>query len=102
MQRVIVLGNSRPIPLGKYVHGVRAAIRHPERTYQHGLCGWAPVSGREVRWEFWRGLHNRINRHLTIGTDTRTTRRLLDHLRRHGRGCAWCGTRFIPQTINDR
>ena len=102
MQRVVTLGNGKQIPLGRYVAGIHDAIRHPDRTYRHGLCGWAPVTGREVRWEFRRGVHDRINRHLAIRTDTRAALRFLKHLRCHGRGCAWCGTRFVPQTVNDR
>jgi hypothetical protein len=102
VQRVVILGNGKQIPLGRYVAGIRDAIRHPDRTYRHGLCGWAPVTGREVCWEFRRGVHDRINRHVAIRTDTRAAQRFLKHLRRHGRGCAWCGTRFVPQTVNDR
>jgi hypothetical protein len=102
VQRVVTLGNGTQIPLGRYVAGIHDAIRHPDRTYRHGLCGWAPVTGREVRWEFRRGVHDRINRHLATRTDTRAALRFLKHLRCHERGCAWCGTRFVPQTVNDR
>ena len=45
VQRVVTLGNRKQIPLGRYVAGIRDAIRHPDRTYRHGLCGWAPVTG---------------------------------------------------------
>ena len=48
VQRVVTLGNGKQIPLGRYETGIHDAIRHPDRTYRHGLCGWAPVTGREV------------------------------------------------------
>jgi hypothetical protein len=102
MQRVIVLANGKQIPLGAYVAGVRGAIQNPTRTYSHGLCGWWPVSGAEIRHEFLRGLYDRINRTLTIRDDRRTAARHLRYVKEHGRECAWCGQRFFPKILADR
>lgn len=49
------------VSLGAYVRGVRLAIASPDRVFRSGLETWYPTSGAEIRRQFRRGLHDRIN-----------------------------------------
>lgn len=51
----------KAVRLGEYVRGVRFAIAHPEAEFKHGLTTWWPTTGAEIRRQFRRGLHDRIN-----------------------------------------
>jgi len=59
--KTIRLGNGHSVSLKAYVAAVKAV--DPARTYDHGLTGWAPVTGATVLAEFREGVHDRINRH---------------------------------------
>jgi len=59
--KTIRLGNGHSVSLKAYVAAVKSV--DPARTYDHGLTGWAPVTGREVLAQFHQGVNDRINRH---------------------------------------
>lgn len=61
--RVIALPaiSDRSIPLGVYVKGVKAALEQPETEFKHGLTTWWPTTGAEIRRQFLRSIHDRIN-----------------------------------------
>jgi outer membrane receptor for Fe3+-dicitrate len=61
-KRVIWLAaTQRMIGLDVYVAGVKAAIAQPDATFKSGLTTWWPVTGAEIRTQFRRGMHHRIN-----------------------------------------
>ena len=49
------------VSLGKYLIGIRHAMRHPDTEYKHGLTTWWTTTGREIRRQFRDGIHDRIN-----------------------------------------
>ena len=61
MPHMIRLGNGHRVTVGAYVAAIRKV--DPTKTYDHGLCGWGPMTGACVLGEFREGVHDRINRH---------------------------------------
>ncbi len=62
MHRTIMLPAVRKaVPLREYVRGVKHAIASPGTTFKHGLTTWWPTTGAEIRSQFRRGMHERIN-----------------------------------------
>lgn len=49
------------VPLGAYVKGIKTAIANPEAEFKHGLTCWWSCTGAEIRKQFRRGMHDRIN-----------------------------------------
>ena len=49
------------VPLGTYLKGVKAAIANPDVEFKHGLTCWWSCTGAEIRKQFRRGIHDRIN-----------------------------------------
>lgn len=64
--RCITLGNGLRVTIPAYIRAVKMAKAHPDQEFKHGLCGWWPVTGRQVVREFWEGVEDRINKHLRI------------------------------------
>ena len=61
-KRVIYLpAVEKRILLGAYVKGVKEAIANPDVEFTHGLTCWWSCTGAEIRQQFRRGMHNRIN-----------------------------------------
>lgn len=60
-KRIVTLGSGKRVGLGNYVAGVRTAIANPDVIYAEGLTGFGSRRGSEIRREFLRGLHDRIN-----------------------------------------
>ncbi len=58
--RVVTLADGRRVRLGEYVRSIKVAIGHPDHLFPAGLNGW-PQTGAEIRREFRRGMHERIN-----------------------------------------
>ena len=52
---------NKRIPLGAYVRGIKQAIANPDAEFKHGLTSWWSCTGREIRQQFRRGIHDRIN-----------------------------------------
>lgn len=62
MKRYVTLpASNKRIPLGAYVRGVKAAIANPTMEFKHGLTTWWPVTGADIRRQFYDGLTERIN-----------------------------------------
>lgn len=62
MNRTIYLpAVGKSVSMKSYVAGIKDAIAHPDATYKHGLTTWAPATGAEIREQFRRGIHDRIN-----------------------------------------
>jgi hypothetical protein len=112
MQRTVTLSEGVRVKLGAYVKAIKRAKKNPERTFERGLSGWWPVTGREIVQEFHRGLQERITSGLPRSEPWRrpalredrkgATTRLLAHVRKHGRECRACDARFIPQGLWQR
>jgi len=51
----------RPIPLSTYLAGIRLAISNPDTLFKSGLRNCGPELGKDIRRDFLRGVHNRIN-----------------------------------------
>ena len=49
------------VSLGAYVQAIKTCKREPEATFKHGLTTWASCTGAEIRKQFRRGMHDRIN-----------------------------------------
>ena len=49
------------VPVGAYVHAVKAAQANPERTFSTGFTTWWPTTGAEVMEQFRAGMMDRIN-----------------------------------------
>ena len=61
-KRVIYLpAVDKRVPLGTYLTGIKAAIANPDAEFSHGLTCWSSCTGAEIRKQFRRGIHNRIN-----------------------------------------
>lgn len=52
---------NKRIPLRAYVKGVKQAIQNPDAEFKHGLTCWWSCTGTEIRKQFRRGMHDRIN-----------------------------------------
>jgi putative transposase len=63
---------------------------------------WRVVGSPAVLARYLPGRRGRPRIGIMPAQNSGVTYRFLKHLRCHGRGCAWCGTRFVPQTVNDR
>lgn len=102
MKQVIVLGNGKQIPINIYVHGIKTAKENPDATFKHGLCGWSPVSGREIVQEFFGMAQDHCNRGLTISQKDKNA--IISHAWKNGRHCHCrnCGNEFIRKNpFND-
>lgn len=53
--------HGRQIPLGIYVQGVKAAIAQPDVEFKTGLSTWWSTTGAEIRRQFLKSVHDRIN-----------------------------------------
>lgn len=61
-KRVIYLpAVEKRIPIGAYVKGIKEAIANPDAEFKHGLTCWWSCTGAEIRKQFRRGIHDRIN-----------------------------------------
>jgi hypothetical protein len=61
MQRTIYLpAIPVTVSLGAYIKAVKTAIRHPDAEFKHGLTCWWPCTGRDIRKQFLKGVHDRI------------------------------------------
>ena len=61
-RRVIYLpAVGKRVPLGAYVQGIKEAIENPDAEFKHGLTCWWSCTGAEIRKQFRRGVHDRIN-----------------------------------------
>ena len=61
-ERVIHLpAVNKRIPIGAYVQGVKAAIANPDAEFKHGLTCWWSCTGAEIRQQFRRSIHDKIN-----------------------------------------
>jgi hypothetical protein len=60
--------HNKQVPIGAYVQAVKTAIAHPNTEFKHGLTTWWPTTGREIREQFRRGMHDRINQAIPYTT----------------------------------
>ena len=102
---VIGIAGGLQMPLGHYIATVRHAIRNPGARFHRSFCGWWPATGHEIRQQFGRGVHDRINRHQDDRDDRKgPTARLLKRMRagKITRSCKWCGSPVPhPTSVND-
>jgi hypothetical protein len=61
MRTIYLPAPQRTITLRSYVDGVKHAIANPDATFPSGLTTWWPTTGREIREQFRRSIHDRIN-----------------------------------------
>lgn len=52
---------NRTVTLRAYVEAVKLAKANPETTFKHGLDTWCPTTGAEIRRQYRRAVHDRIN-----------------------------------------
>ena len=102
---VITLGNGNQIPIPDYVRGIKTAIENLGTTFDHGLTGWWPCSGREIRNQFFEMVQNHCNRGLTISPKSKDQVILKSWKQGRPVPCRYCGKIFIrknPLNDNDR
>ncbi len=62
MKRYITMpAINRQVTIGQYVKAVKSAIHNPDLEYKTGITTRWPTKGREIRAQFMRGVHDRIN-----------------------------------------
>lgn len=89
-----------PVSLAAYLKAIRLAKQNPDQLFDRGLCSAFPKQGQDIMEDFLDGVMDRINQHMPSRQDNKGwSYRLLRHLKRHGRGCKFCGTTFYPQAI---
>jgi hypothetical protein len=59
--KVFVVTARGRMTLGNYVAFVKRAIAYPNASCWGGLKTEGPTTGRDIRWEFLEGVHDRIN-----------------------------------------
>jgi len=52
---------NRRVSIGAYVKAIKLAKANPDAKFKHGLTCWWPCTGREIKVQFRRGIHDRIN-----------------------------------------
>ena len=52
---------NRTVRLRAYVEAVKLAKANPDTTFQHGLDTWWPTTGAQIRPQYRRAVHERIN-----------------------------------------
>ncbi len=61
MRSIYLPAVDKRVPLGAYVKAVKHAVANPEAEFRHGLQGWWPCKGADIRREFMAGVMDRIN-----------------------------------------
>lgn len=61
IRAIYLPGPERWVSLAAYVSAIRIAKANPTKTFKCGLTCWWPCTGAEIRAQFMRGLHERIN-----------------------------------------
>ena len=57
---------NRTVPLNAYVAAVKLAKANPETEFKTGLDTWWPTTGAEIRRQYRRAVHDRINRAIPL------------------------------------
>ena len=79
---------NKEVPIGIYVQAVKFAIANPTAEFKHGLTCWWSCTGVEVRQQFRRGMHDRINE-------------AIPYIDRGQRLCDSCGTMTPERDIKE-
>jgi hypothetical protein len=61
MRVITISAINRQVTIKQYIQGIRSAITNPNAEFKHGLTTWWPTKGNDIRAQFLRGIHDRIN-----------------------------------------
>jgi len=60
-KKLVIRSATREITLKEFMNGWRNCKRYPQAVFKHGLTGFLPKTGTEIRREYLEKLHERIN-----------------------------------------
>ncbi len=61
MSKRFITVQSKKIPLGIYIAGIKKAKANPNVVFKHGLACWWSCTGKEIMEQFLDSIQDRIN-----------------------------------------